>query len=359
MFSVVVMPCRDEEEGLVQTCESLGFGSGQGVPDAHLVLVDNGSEDGTWDVMSAIRATSAAGSVTCVREPLHGHVQARRRGVEAARDFVADQSLQDGDVILVQADADTNYGPGYIASMLEASRSLGPGHLLEGRSVPPGPDQDRCAAFQALEAAVDQSLGPLLSFDASVDAIVDDKMVAYRLSDYLRWGGHLREQSRDGHEILAETTRLWLRARMAGASRSHVDDATAVTSQRRILTDPALAFATAGFPRDAGWVATWQREYRGARALEAFRPGGEADVEAAVRSRVVHMFAMFRVLPELLKGWDMHNPTQGGSGAGLSTVTWSHYSTGQLLERAFADASAVASGLMRGRPSNAQAGIDW
>lgn len=355
MLTVVVMPCRDEEAGLRTACASLGFDDGPAPPDAHLVLVDNGSRDGTWRAMSGVRDRAAPGSVTCVREPRHGHVPARVRGVRAAGELAAERGLTHGDVLLVQADADTGYGSRYVAHMAAAARDLGPGCLLEGRSVPPRPERDACADFRALEADVDAVVGPLLNPDEALDAIVDDKTAGFLLSDYLRWGGHRREFTSAGHEVLAETTRLWLRARAAGASRRHVHGATAVTSQRRILADPALAFATAGFPRDAGWVAAWGATYEGARGMEAFRPGGEAQVDGAIRSRVSHLIAMFRVLPDLVRAWEPRPITGRSTRAG----TLEPQSPGRLLERAFAEAATVASDLMRDRPAGERAGVHW
>ncbi len=133
--------------------------------------------------------------------------------------------------------------------------------------------------------------------DAEFDVVVDDKVAAMRLSDYFAWGGHRREWANDGDEVLAETTRLYMRARLRGGHRCRAE-AFAWTSLRRVIQDPGLAFATAGHPRGPRWRAKWSRSYIGPSTLPKFNAAlsPEATIQL-VHARVMHLVGLFRLLP--------------------------------------------------------------
>lgn len=297
VHAVVVIPCLNEEGSIRRAALSLGFGTTRAQSCATLVIVDNGSSDGTADVVAGIAAGSKPGTVLPVSEPERGFVPARSRGALEAREVARQLGLHETGVLLVQADADTVYGPGYVKALLAASSKAGPGALIEGVSEAPEPPRGS-EAYYALERSLDAQVEPAFG-DMTCDAVVDDKVAAFRLSDYLAWGGHRREYGRDGEEILAETTRLLIRARLQDGFRVRADDAVAVTSQRRTFEDPALAFATAGYPRGPGWR----------KALHAGRPwldmaafGAQRDsayLQELSRLRATHLLGMFRMIP----GW--------------------------------------------------------
>ena len=317
MTPIVVIPCLNESEVLGATVASLGFGADGGAGEALLVLVDNGSTDGTRSLMEDIVGRSPAGaSIRIASEPERGFVPARRAGILAARTFAIEHGMREDEALILQADADTRYAPGYVAAMTAAAISGGPGRLYEGRNSVPPREDDRCPGFQALAGVVDEAFEPYFG-DAAHDVIVDDKVAGFMLSDYRRWGGHRREFAATGQEIMAETTRLFIRARLGGGARVVVEGASAVTSQRRTLEEPALAFATAGYPYDRAWCVQWLARYRGARGIGDFvPPPSRAGIAEAVRERRRHLAALFGVLPRAIARMS------GQGGNELLSSTW-------------------------------------
>ena len=297
MLVVVAIPCLDEESLVEEVCRSLGFGPDSQDPgvQAVLVLVDNGSRDGTLPAMGRVAAGSPTGAVRVVREATTGFVPARHRGAVEALRIARDLGVREDDVLLVQADADTAYMPGYLAAMARCSAAAGTGALIEGYSEA-GAAAEGFAAYRALEAKVDAAVEEAL-LDDEFDVVVDDKVAALRLSDYVAWGGHRREWAPDGDELLAETTRLYMRGRLLGGRRCRAE-AFAWTSLRRVIQDPGLAFATAGYPRGPRWRAAWLDAYVGPFTLCDFElPLTSAAAVQLVHSRVLHLFGLFKLLP--------------------------------------------------------------
>ncbi len=296
MHVIVVMPCLNEEGSVGDASRSLGFGAPRTLLDATLVLVDNGSTDGTLRVMAEVAAASRQGSVVVVRESERGHVPARSRGAAEARGMARRLGLDEGDVLLAQADADTEYSPGYLDALVKVALGAGPGALVEGLSEEPQHPVS-CEAYFRLEREMDRAAEPAFG-NMAEDVVVDDKVAAFRLSDYFAWGGHVREYDSDKDEILAETTRLCIRARLRGGFRVRADAAVAVTSQRRTLENPALAFATAGYPRGAKWTSSFRARRELAIGMASF---GDPAVASAVRElslmRAWHVLGLFGLLP--------------------------------------------------------------
>ncbi|MCD6031103.1 MAG: glycosyl transferase, family 2 [Thermomicrobiales bacterium] len=87
----VVLPCLDEASGVVTAVEEAWQGLRSSALSGQIIVVDNGSMDGS-------AAAAAAVGATIVSEPRRGYGAAIRRGLQAAR----------GDVI-VMADADGSY----------------------------------------------------------------------------------------------------------------------------------------------------------------------------------------------------------------------------------------------------------
>ena len=129
------------------------------------------------------------------------------------------------------------------------------------------------------------------------DVVVDDKCCGYWLADYRKWGGHQREYDAKGHEIHAESTRLFMRAKVSGARRVHVDGATARHSIRRWLERPLREFASAGFPRTRTWQDTWAATEALVSGLpDVSKPLSQAWQDALAERRR-HMVALFNRLP--------------------------------------------------------------
>jgi hypothetical protein len=308
MRAVLVMPCLNEELLLERTCASLGFGVGLESPerDIHLVLVDNGSDDRTPQVMRKIKANSPRDRVHIVTERLRGYVPARHAGALAAREVAKAGGVDD--VVVLQVDADTHYTPGYAQYMLDAA-SHNPGRIIEGTSVVGGDFSRLHPGYQERARRIDDAV--LAEMPDDDDLLVGDAVCAFRLSDYFKWGEHQRDYLSSGEEILAETTRLLLRARGKGAQILRERRAVALPSRRKVTLDPVAYFASAGFPREASWLQRWRLPPYSETGFDAF--GLDADdpvVRIAEAARQAHLIAFFVVLPRLVK---MHgaDPAEG------------------------------------------------
>jgi glycosyltransferase involved in cell wall biosynthesis len=118
LFASIVIACLNEESRLAATCRSLGFGDGlQPATNATLILVDNGSTDGTRAVAKVIQSLAPAGSVVVAEEPERGHVPPRHRGNIVATELAQRRGFAQADTLLVQADADTTYSDGYLEAL--------------------------------------------------------------------------------------------------------------------------------------------------------------------------------------------------------------------------------------------------
>lgn len=296
----VVMPCLNEEKNLAETCASLGFGTGRdsSPTGALLFLIDNGSNDSTLAVAERIRTDSEPGTVFVGQEPERGYVPPRHRGNLMMGALVRPSGWRSEDVLILQADADTHYTPGYIASMRAAAELHGPGVMIEACVAYPPTFQAEYPDYIRLCDEVDARFATLFANDLTDDDLVDDKVSGYRLSDYFNWGGHRREYTTGGEEIHSETARLYMRARAVGARRERAADALAYHSPRKVLEDPARHLATAGFPREASWNARWREDYSGPVSLrELCGQLLHPEVLKAIRIREQHLLALFGVLP--------------------------------------------------------------
>lgn len=296
----VVLPCLNEEESLLSTCRTLGFGtSGVGqAAQAVLVIVDNGSTDNTVSVAREIQDASPPGTVFVTHEEERGYVPPRHRGNGLARSFAEAHGIHSGQVLVLQADADTLYQQDYIEQMRLAAQAAGANTLLEARAEFPPGFQNSFPEYVALLAKTDDRFFRTINFGAADDLVCTDAVSGYRLSDYLTWGGHIREYREDGEEIHAETTRLRIRSVAHGAKKVLVEDAVALPSERKMLLRPAEEFATAGFPRESGWRAAWRRKYTGPDTAEAFGTARDnPEVLEVIRLRERHLAALFGLLP--------------------------------------------------------------
>lgn len=308
MKAAIVIPCLNEARLIGRTARSLGFGAKPVVvpTETLLILVDNGSTDETWAALEAIRDQSAPSTVLLAREPERGYVPPRNCGVIRAAEYATDRGLSLDDLIVLQADGDTVYEPGFTTSMCASLAAAGPNHLVEGNARPPYRFLSDHPGFQALADQVDEDCG-LLGVPDESDVIVDDKVAGYRLSDYLRWGGLRRDYSSAGIEIHAETSRLYIRALQQGARKVRASEAYAQPSRRKIQRNPIRHFATAGFPRDEAWWRSWSVRHPTPRDLAAFDdPLRRHELAPAIATRRAHVRALFGAAPRVV--WGLVDP---------------------------------------------------
>ncbi|MGA0534272.1 MULTISPECIES: glycosyltransferase family 2 protein [Hansschlegelia] len=304
MLTVIVIPCFNERDEIFLAAKSFGFGLGEETTpkDTHLVLVDNGSTDGTPASLRAIRGFSRKGAVVVTSEAERGYVPPRAKGVTVAARLTRSMGVSPERVLILQADADTRYEPGYVDAFRQAAESATGPALIEGLTHAPGRFLDGHPGFQRLADTVDAEMAPFL-VDDSLDVIVDDKVSGYFLASYVAWGGHQRQYRADGKEIHAETSRLFLRGKRMGAAHVRAPLAQAMPSRRKILRNSIRHFATAGFPRDEAWWRKWSRDYQGPRDLAAFEgPDPGPPLDRAIATRKAHLLALMSALPLLVAG---------------------------------------------------------
>ncbi len=302
MMAAIVIPCLNEEKGLEQTCKSFGFGCGAdnaAEKDCVLVLVDNASDDDTLAVMESVAASSPPGSVHIEIENQRGYAPPRHAGALRAGKAAEANGFRPHETLIVQADADTHYGPGYVRKMRKRSCECGPGVLIEGLATPTPEFLTKHSAFIALCDHVDESVAGIC-VERNEDIIVDDKVAAYRLADFLSWGGHVREFNQRGDELFAETTRLFMKAKLKGASKSVVVEAVAYPSRRKLYADAALYFSTAGFPRERAWIERWLRVGGPPRKLDEFNLASALNLEHEIELRRLHLMILFSLAPKFI-----------------------------------------------------------
>jgi glycosyltransferase involved in cell wall biosynthesis len=297
---VLVMPCLNEAQNLMQTCRSLGFASSidESPESATLIIVDNTSSDATPEVVEQIRQASPRGGVHLVEESERGFVPARHRGNLWARSLAqsADWDLQN--VLVLQVDADCQYQPGYITAMKRAAESQLTNVMIEACVDYPAEFKQQQGEYVRICDQTDTEFEKLFPRILSHDDIVVDAVSGYRLTDYFNWGGHQREFTSFEDEIYAETTRMFMRARTKGAERFRVDAGMARHSARKALENPALHIATAGFPREVSWNKLWDQNYRGPTDInELWAHRDHPELQRAIRTREEHLLALMGVLP--------------------------------------------------------------
>jgi len=303
VLTFVVMPCLDEAELIEPTIASLGFvEDGKLPPDTHLITVDNGSTDDTLEILGRITREATA-PVHVIAEPARGYVPPRRRGVVEAEMIARSLGWDSGDVLVLQADADTIYKEGYVAAMQAAAEGRW-GIMLEGATRRPPEFEAAHPDYVKAERIVDDQVEPLEADDED-EVVVDDKVCGYRLADYLLWGGLFEERTAAGDAIHAETTRLFIRARLThGVRKIRVNPAGAASSRRRVTQHPWLHYATVGFPREAAWVRSSNVEMGGPHQLDDIDTFATSVLEGrqpeAVYLRRAHQLALFRYLPALV-----------------------------------------------------------
>lgn len=322
----IVIPCLNEERCIAETCASLGFGDGQ-EPLGRLVLVDNGSSDETAKMMLEIERASPPGHVLITQEHRRGYVAARRAGMAAVMAAAQRDHVAAEDVLILQADADTIYLSGYVQTMVDAHCS-GRGQLLEGSAITSSEFNREFAAFGRLCREIDNDMERWFAPEDR-QVVVDDKVCAFLLAYYCAWGGHQDEVDDGGEQILAETTRLFMRAKSRGkVFRDKVESAQALPSRRRLRTQAPGYFACSGFPQHTGWMEKWGTPGEAERFLRF--PHSWPTLSRLVRSRQRHQLAFFGLLPAIYDD-EANVPPELAALAKLIRDTSGAISPGRLL----------------------------
>lgn len=131
----LVLPTYNERENLPRIVSAL-----QALPDPlHILIVDDGSPDGTGAVADALAATSA--TIQVIHRP-------GKLGLGTAYTAGFQAALSQGADLILTMDADFSHDPRYIPALLEASRRFD--LVIGSRYVPGGGVRDWGAQRRAL-----------------------------------------------------------------------------------------------------------------------------------------------------------------------------------------------------------------
>lgn len=294
----VVIPCLNEEKYLLRTCQSLGFGIGSEYTphNTHLIIVDNNSTDDTLIVAHDVLKASSPGSVLIGNEVERGYIPPRCKGNLIAKEVCNTLGYDVSQAVILQADADTNYSENYINEMRLVIHNKGNSILIEALVNYPGHFIEEYPKFVDRCNEFDTELSNLFVDD--YDLIVDDKACGYSLLDYFKHGGHQREFSESGEEIHAETTRFYMRFNASGGKRVLVENAFIEHSVRKLLKNPLVEIATAGFPREQSWYSRWQNRLNTPDSINKICDNfNHQNFRLAMRIRKRHMIGLFSILP--------------------------------------------------------------
>lgn len=297
MKTIIVVPCYNEQQHLMLTCLSLGFGTkNQSEHEDHiLIIVDNNSTDFSRRIARQIRSSSPSSQVVIVNEREQGYVPARRRGNHEALKIAERLEISPSEILILQADSDTIYSQGYVNEMTKQAVCLGKNKLIQAQVKYESIFYREHPQYIELCNKIDEKFQSFYG-DMEHDFIVDDKAAGYWLSDYFLWGGHRSSLDSNGQEIYAETTRLFLSAKALGASRADVSTAFATHSSRKIIQNCVNHFVTAGFPRTYSWQIAFQSTFAISTNDCTQCLKGNISVEN-IHMRELHLLALFYILP--------------------------------------------------------------
>ncbi len=123
--TLVVLPTYDEAENVVEVLEAIR----RHLPDADVLVVDDGSPDGTADL--ADKVGERLGGISVVR-------RTAKRGLGAAYLDGFGRGLAAGYGVLVEMDADLSHDPADLPALVGAVRVVGADLAIGSRYVPGG-----------------------------------------------------------------------------------------------------------------------------------------------------------------------------------------------------------------------------
>lgn len=129
----IVLPFLNEQESLAVTCNSLGFGLGENntPTNSTLFLIDNASTDSSLGVANTIKEKSREWSVIIGHESERGYIPPRHCGNLLAREYAELHDLDERNILILQADADTVYDKGYSELIRQTAQNSKSGILFQ------------------------------------------------------------------------------------------------------------------------------------------------------------------------------------------------------------------------------------
>lgn len=126
-------------------------------------------------------------------------------------------------------------------------------------------------------------------------------MVGFILSDWVAFGGIVRDWANNKEMIYCGTSRFWIRLLAKGFSRVLVENTKCAHSMRKMSEGADFFAATGGWPRGGKWKHKWRQRFpEPLSASEFIAAQGTPVYEATLASRQDHLEAMFRCTPNVL-----------------------------------------------------------
>lgn len=136
--AIVVVPARNEEDHLGDALDALVDEAADAPGDVAVVVVDDGSTDGTAAVAreAAVRAARRDVPIQVLAGPGAGVGWARRVGMDVAARRLALADGRSPTDLVISTDADTRVAPGWLAAL---RRAVADGHAVVAGDVRPDP----------------------------------------------------------------------------------------------------------------------------------------------------------------------------------------------------------------------------
>jgi Glycosyl transferase family 2 len=207
----VVIPARNEERHIRAALTSVAAQTWP-VPRLEAVVVDNGSTDGTREVVQAFMAGAPHLAVRLVDEPAHGVARAKNRGASVARGRW-----------LIFLDADSRMAPDLVERVMGVCNTP-----LRGRQGHPAGSVRVVADSHDI---FDRAFFGLIEFGKVLFGLRAQMFYCER-ELFMQCGGF------DEHLQLAEDLEFLGRLQRAGVPVCHVTESWIATSPRRLHTRP-------------------------------------------------------------------------------------------------------------------------
>ena len=240
--AIVVVPARDEERHLGAALDALAEEGARVAGGLGVVVVDDGSTDGTAVVAraAAVRAAGRGVRVDVLDGPGAGVGWARRVGMDAAVRRLATAPGASSRDLVLSTDADTRVAPGWLAAVL---RAVEDGHDVIAGDVRPDPAEPLPGALRRRRAeAARVRLRALRAAEGTGAAHhhFSAANLALTVGAYEACGGMPTPRALEDEALLEAVRAAGLRVHRAADAVVHTSPRTAGRAPRGLAADLAL-----------------------------------------------------------------------------------------------------------------------